>query len=97
MFDFFYSKTRYRKYQQLNQLVASSLRQIASGIPGQEYLIYDENGGLITIDLSATSAAATFSVLWYDPKTGNLQPRGALTAVRPELFRPHSPGTLYCC
>ena len=31
MFDFFYSKTQYRQYKQLNQLVSSSARQVASG------------------------------------------------------------------
>ena len=76
MFDFFYSKTQYRQYKQLNQLVSSSSRQIASGIDGQEYLVYDENGGSITINLSGTSSSTIFSVLWYDPKTG-VQNNGA--------------------
>jgi hypothetical protein len=101
MFDFLYSKTRYRQYQQLNgllsvlmgarlvrwlygettplphalqsidrRLVASLARQITVGVPGQEYLVYDEDGGSITLDLSGTSPAATFSVLWFDPKSG---------------------------
>lgn len=68
MFDFFYTKTRYRQYQQLNGLVSGSA--VASGIPGEEYLVYDENGGSITIDLSAAPASTSFSVLWYDPQTG---------------------------
>jgi hypothetical protein len=101
MFDFFYAKTRYRQYRQLNDslsvlkgsrlvrwlfggtsplphalqrldrfLVSSLARQIASGVPGPEYMVYDEDGGSITLDLSSTSASATFSVLWSDPKTG---------------------------
>jgi Domain of unknown function (DUF5060) len=78
LFDFFYSKTRYRQYQQLNHLVSSSARQIASGIPGQEYLVYDEDGGSITIDLSETSPPATFSVLWFDPKAGADQSGGTI-------------------
>jgi hypothetical protein len=76
MFDFFYSKTNYRRYQKLNGLVSSSVRQIASGIPGQEYLVYDEDGGSITIDLSA--ASGSFSVLWYDPKSGAQQGGGSV-------------------
>ncbi|MFQ5963711.1 MAG: DUF5060 domain-containing protein [Candidatus Scalinduaceae bacterium] len=78
MFDFFYSKTQYRQYQQLNNLVSSSARQIASGIPGQEYLVYDEDGGSITIDLSGTASSDAFSVLWYDPKNGNEQNAGSV-------------------
>ena len=101
MFDFFYSKTRYRQYRQLNDLlgvlmgarfVGSFLgatsplsdaiqtldsylvwavaRQIASGIRGQEYLVYDETGGSITVDLSTVLSSANFSALWFDPKTG---------------------------
>jgi hypothetical protein len=70
MFDFFYSKTRYRQYRQLNHLVSASAGQIASGIPGEEYLVYDEDGGSIAINLTGASSSRTFSVLWYDPKTG---------------------------
>lgn len=73
MFDFFYSKTLYRQYQQLNNLVSSNARQIASGIPGEEYLVYDEDGGSIIVDLSAISSSNTFSVFWFDPKNGNEQ------------------------
>jgi hypothetical protein len=78
MFNFFYSRTSYRQYQQLNSLVSSSARQIASGIPGQEYLVYDENGGSITINLSAAPSSSTFSVLWYDPKSGAEQSGGSI-------------------
>jgi hypothetical protein len=107
MFDFFYSKTRYRQYRQLNDslsvlvrtwlarlrlgqlfslpaavqildgyLASRLARQIASGIPGQEYLVYDENGGFITLDLSGILPSANFSVLWFDPKTGLEQSGG---------------------
>jgi hypothetical protein len=102
MFDFFYSKTRYRQYRQLNDLVlsssgqlllklskkinarrlnrmlSSSAGQIASGIPGQEYLVYDQHGESITIDLADASSSTSFSVLWYDPKTGAEQSRGRI-------------------
>lgn len=79
MFDFFYSKTRYRQYQKLNSLVSSASRQIASGISGQEYLVYDEDGGSITIDLSAASGSTVFSVLWFDPKSGTEQGAAGVT------------------
>lgn len=70
MFDFFYGETQYRRYQQLNDLVSRSERQIASGIPGEEYLIYDENGGEIRLDLRGIDASILFSVFWLDPVTG---------------------------
>lgn len=78
MFDFFYSKTKYRQYKQLNSLVSNSSRQIASGKEGQEYLVYDENGGSITINLSKASGS-TFDVLWYNPTTGATQNGGKVT------------------
>ena len=78
MYNFIYSNTNYRQYQQLNSIVSSSARQICSGIPGQEYLVYDENGGSITIDLSGTSPADSFSVLWFDPKTGEERSGGTI-------------------
>jgi hypothetical protein len=79
MFDFFYSKTRYRHYQPLNSLVSSAARQVASGIPGEEYLVYDEDGGSISINLSGAPSTKSFSVLWYDPKTGAQQSGGSVS------------------
>jgi hypothetical protein len=73
MYDFYYSKTRYRQYQQLNEIVSKAERQICSGIRGKEYLIYDEDGGPITIDLSDTPSSTRFNVLWYNPFTGRLK------------------------
>lgn len=79
MFDFFYTKTRYRQYKQLNNLVSSSARQIASGISGQEYIVYDEDGGSITIDLTETSPSDNFSVLWFNPTNGNVHSGGNIS------------------
>jgi hypothetical protein len=79
MFDFFYFKTRYRSYQMLNQLVSTRDRQICSGVPGQEYLVYDEDGGSITIDLTALPSSVTLSLLWFDPKTGQEQNGAIIT------------------
>jgi hypothetical protein len=107
MFDFFYAKTGYRQYRQLNDslsvlkgarlvrwlfgetsplpgalqrldrlLVSNSARQIGAGVPGQEYLVYDEDAGSITLDLSSTSSSATFSILWFDPTIGTEQNGG---------------------
>ena len=78
MFDFFYSKTQYRQYKQLNHLVSKSARQVASGISGKEYLVYDEDGGSITINLSGAASSNSFSVLWYDPKRGTQKTGGSV-------------------
>ncbi len=87
MLDFFYGQTNYRQYIQFNHLVSSSARQIASGIKEQEYLVYDEDGGSITINLSDTELTDTFKVLWYDPKDGSTQhgesiPGGSVRTVQ---------------
>ena len=75
MLDFFYSKTNYRKYQKLNGLVSSwrgkSLREFLG-----RNIVYDEDGGSITINLSA--ASGSFRVLWYDPKSGAEQSGGSI-------------------
>lgn len=89
MFDFIYSKTQYRQYKQLNNLVSRSARQIASGKAGLEYLVYDENGGSITINLSGAGSSNTYDVLWYNPTTGatknggKVKGRGTLTFHSP--------------
>jgi len=70
MFDFLYKNTNYRSYKQLNSLVSAGAGQIASGIAGSQYLVYDQNGGPITVNLSGASSSKTFAVLWYNPATG---------------------------
>lgn len=78
LFDFLYSKTRYREYRQFNGLVSSAAGQICSAVPGQEYLVYDQDGGAITIDLSGAAAEQVFDVLWYNPATGEEQSGGTV-------------------
>jgi hypothetical protein len=71
MFDFWYTKTRYRRYKQLNDRVSHAALQIASGIPGEEYVVYDQDGGAIAIDLlSDATATQYFVATWYNPATG---------------------------
>ncbi len=67
--DFFYANTRYREYKMLNSLVSAASGQIASGIPSQEYLVYDRNGGNIYISLNDVNPNARFSTTWYNPIT----------------------------
>jgi hypothetical protein len=89
MFDFFYAQTQYRHYQQLNNLVSRSARQIASGIPGEEYLIYDEDGGQISLDLRNLPSSSIFSTLWFDPTTGEQKSGDSVQGGERAIF--HSP------
>lgn len=73
MFDFWYEETGYRNYQTLNGLVSRKRRQAASGIPGEEYLVYDEDGGRIRLDLTAVDGTRRFDVLWFDATSGERQ------------------------
>jgi hypothetical protein len=73
MFDFWYGRTKYRQYKQLNELVSQAEGQICSGIAGQEYVVFDQDGGQIAIDLSGAPAARSFAVLWFDPASGRKQ------------------------
>ncbi|WP_447968824.1 DUF5060 domain-containing protein [Nitrospira sp. M1] len=89
MLDFVYSKTQYRQYKQLNGLVSKSSRQVASGKEGQEYLVYDENGGDIVIDLSDAGGSNTFDVLWYNPTSGSTKDGGKVNGGASRTL--HSP------
>ena len=89
-FDFVYKNTNYRAYKQLNSLVSASAGQIASGIVGSQYLVYDQSGGPITVNLSGASSSKTFTVLWYNPATGASAPG---TAVQGGASRTLSPPT----
>jgi hypothetical protein len=72
MFDFWYTHTDYRRYVQLNELVSRDEGQIASGHPGEEYVIYDQDGGSIALHnvLAESPPAHVFSLTWFDPATG---------------------------
>jgi hypothetical protein len=72
LFDFWYTHIDYRRYVQLNELVSRDEGQIASGSRGAEYVIYDQDGGDVSLQrmLSKSSAEHVFSVTWFDPATG---------------------------
>lgn len=72
MFDFLYQRTDYRRYRQMNDRVSAGERQIASGISGEEYLVYDENGGTIHLNISDTTTSDAFLPLWLDPASGDM-------------------------
>jgi hypothetical protein len=70
MFDFVHGRTQYRQSVPLNELVSRDARQIAAGIPGEEYVVYDEDGGDVALDLTGTAATVEFGALWFNPATG---------------------------
>lgn len=74
MFDFFYRETRYRDYEMMNGLVSRAGRQAASGVPGEEYLVYDEDGGKLALDLTDVDESRIFDVLWYHAASGERIP-----------------------
>jgi hypothetical protein len=52
--------------------------------PGQEYVVYLPTGGDVTVDLSA--AHGTFSVEWYNPRTGVFTASGSTTGGAAHAF-----------
>ena len=57
---------------------SKSSRQVASGKQGLEYLVYDENGGSITINLSGAGSSNSFDVLWFNPTSGSTKNGGTV-------------------
>lgn len=72
MFDFFYENPhhtlRYRSYEQKNALVSGGDGEVCSGVTGEEYLAYNEDGGDVDLEFgSETDSGWQFSVVWFDP------------------------------
>jgi hypothetical protein len=60
---------------------ASGGNTYALAAPDIAYAVYsDRNGGPLTIDLSGSSAATSFDVTWFDPRTGAMA-AGAVSPV----------------
>jgi hypothetical protein len=71
-YDWWYGgRVHYRdpQFVMQNHLVSSN-RQAASGIAGRQYVVYNQDAGDVTIDLSATSTSDVFDVTWLDPDDG---------------------------
>ncbi|MGQ0637701.1 MAG: DUF459 domain-containing protein [Planctomycetaceae bacterium] len=79
MFDFWYTRTQYRRYRQLNEMVSRDEQQIASGIVGEEYIVYDQDGGPVALNLSDVDSDRTFVAIWYDPASGAEQDGGTVS------------------
>ena len=54
-----------------DELIAGGDSVIAAANPGHEYILYDQNGGQMALNLRETNNA--FNGLWYNPRTGNKQ------------------------
>jgi hypothetical protein len=78
LLDFVYSKTGYRRHHISNHLVSAMHGQVCSGSPGREYVVYDQDGGDITIDLTEAPALRVFDILWFDPASGGEHPGGTV-------------------
>lgn len=87
MFDFFYRETRYREYRPMNDRVSAAERQAAAGVPGEEFLVYDEDGGPIRLDLRDVPPDRAFTVLWYDPATGDERTAGSVIGGSVRVFQ----------
>ena len=80
LYDFF-QNTEFWKLSP-NDSLASSGRVLASA--GGEYVIYLQNGGSTTVNLSA--AAGTLSVEWYNPRNGALQGQSSVQGGASRMF-----------
>jgi hypothetical protein len=47
--------------------------------PGQVYVVYLPSGGTTNIDLGA--AAGTYTIAWYNPRTGGALQNGSLATI----------------
>ncbi len=92
MFKFFYAldryknansggpmkKLQYRAMRPQNVLVSSPTRQISIGIPKKAYVVYSEQKGSITLDLSSVSSDTRFEQFWFDPTYNASQDSGPI-------------------
>lgn len=70
--DWWYANVNYRDpaFTMMNHVVGNAPDQICSGIPGRQYVIYDQDGGLLTVDLTGAPASTLFSVLIINATNG---------------------------
>jgi hypothetical protein len=83
MFDFM-QRIPYWTMSPHNELVDSGKFCLAN--PGQEYIIYAESGGIVSVDLSA--ATGVLSVEWLNPRTGERTAAGVAPGGAHQSFTP---------
>ncbi|MFV0593448.1 MAG: DUF5060 domain-containing protein [Draconibacterium sp.] len=59
-----------------DEMLRSGDNVILAANPGNEYVVYDEDGGSFSIDLS--NAHQTFTAEWYNPLNGEITPIGRI-------------------
>ena len=59
-----------------DELIVAGENAILAANRGEEYVLYDLDGGTVTLDLS--HAAAPLTACWYNPRTGDATPIGAV-------------------
>jgi len=47
--------------------------------PGQQYVVYRQAGGAITLDLAGSAPGVAFASVWLDPRSGARQATGAVS------------------
>lgn len=72
-------------------LIVSGDDAICSADPGKEYIVYDKNGGDITIDLS--DASGHLNAYWYNPRTGITTSAGTVSGAGDREFTSPTSGT----
>ncbi|MDX1739973.1 MAG: DUF5060 domain-containing protein [Rhodothermales bacterium] len=96
--DYWTGRTTWYEHTMQNGLVGTDTANArASGWPGQEYLICDQNGGSNSIDLTGVVASTSFALEWLDPLTGDVTPDGVVSGGQiVTLDPPPSVSTEWC-
>lgn len=66
-----------------DELVTGDQAILSANI-GQEYIVYDENGGTITVDLSSVDGQCSF--YWFNPRTGIADPTQVIQGGSVQTF-----------
>lgn len=70
--------------QPSDDLLIAGDNAILAANTGKEYVVYDEDGGILTIDLSGTRQA--LRVDWYNPRNGETVPAGKIKGGKTHVF-----------
>ena len=71
-------------FQTHDEFIIEGEKAILSADPGKEYIVYDEDGGNLMIDL--TTKKHSFHFYWYNPRTGETVLHGKLKGGKVQHF-----------
>jgi Domain of unknown function (DUF5060)/Putative collagen-binding domain of a collagenase len=74
-----------------DDLLLAGSNAIMAANPGQEYVVYDEDGGEVLIDM--TLERGTFEAYWYNPRTGNHSQSKMIKAGKAHSFSSPTKGS----